>query len=143
MAEKEKSHEMVLRFRRNSGDAFLSIDAIRDIVSAKSPASMEILWNTVAALAGSPVHDREFLAMIINWVPRDGIPIMQLSKWISLGDRIDALEPVEGTFRLTDKDVKLITERLQNPDFRLVSAGPAIRGFLASLISAIGLKEEE
>lgn len=85
------------------------------------------------------IHDKAWLAMIINWAGEKGLPLTETAKWSKVAARVGELDDErEGKFTLSDFQVRLIWERMNNPDFKIIRNSPALAGFILDFCEAAG-----
>ena len=85
------------------------------------------------------IHDRAWLSMIVNWVPEKGLPLTETAKWMKLAARVGELDDErEGTFALSDFQAKLVWERMNYAEFKIVRNNPALAGFVLDFLAVTG-----
>ncbi|KKL75670.1 hypothetical protein LCGC14_2052560 [marine sediment metagenome] len=122
------------------------ITALKQIVvDIIKSGDKEVLWNTFKQLTeDDTVHDKEWLEMIVNWVPSGGLPLTEMSRWLKLAKRVGDLDGrPEGTFTLSEWHVNLIWDRLTNEDFKLSILSPAFAAFLLDFQAVTGKSFED
>lgn len=120
---------------------------IKEVVQAPVAAVKSIiesgdrnrLWSffEAALQAETAVHDKVWLQVITNWVPKDGASIKDISKWMGLVRRVEALDDAkEGPFTLSLIQSDLIWSRLTDPAFKLNSLSPLFMAFIMEYMAA-------
>ena len=120
---------------------FLKKRPIRDEISMSSAVLEEILrkpdkevvetFRKALAARDWTVHDKRWLELIANHVQDGGNSAFDLAPWIGLRTRIANLdENREGTFTLSDAQVKMIQRRLKDKDFKINALSAQFDAFL-------------
>ena len=96
----------------------------------------------------SCIHDKEWLAMIVNYIPvietQQGRQPKQVSltdqaPWFKLATRVYDLREVDGAvFTLSHKQADLVWKRLNDKDFQLVNFSPLFQAFVIEFAEAYG-----
>jgi len=92
------------------------------------------------------VHDKQWLELIINWVPEGGHALTESAKWFKLANRVADLDTdKEGAFTLSPYQVDLLWNRLNNSKFTVERLPTAFVAFIVDFQTATGrhFPEEE
>ena len=92
------------------------------------------------------VHDKQWLELIVNWVPEGGHALTESAKWFKLANRVAELDvEKEGDFTISPYQVDLIWNRLNNNKFTVERIPTAFVGFITDFQDATGrhFPEEE
>jgi len=103
--------------------------------------SKDELWDMFKNLVenDTKVSDVEWLKLIVNHVPKDGLPLTKMAKWLPLAERVNDLdENKEGTFTLSQFQSDLIWERLRSDKFILHKMPSAFVSFILDFKKVTG-----
>lgn len=87
------------------------------------------------------VHDKVWLAEIIRWRPRDGLPAQEAFSRKKLFDAIQGIDPDrEGTFQLTRMRAEVLWNIIKHPEFKLQSVSSSFLEFLEHFQEVTGFR---
>ena len=113
------SYTLKLKLRKVKNNLLIPVEQIQSILDTKD---REKLWETFEGLSKlKPViHDKEWLEMIINWIPEHGMPFIETSRWLKLAVKVSELDDTTETeLELSQKHINLIWDRLTSSEFKL------------------------
>ena len=94
------------------------------------------------------IHDKAWLAMIVNYVPTldtpqgrqaKQVPLTDQAPWFKLATRVHDLREVGGAiFTLSHKQADLIWKRLNDKEFQLINFSPLFQAFVLDFAAAYG-----
>lgn len=85
-------------------------------------------------------HDKVWLEMIVNWVPKEGLPLAVMGTWIKIAEKVAKIK-TEGDYdlKLSEYQVGLIWSRINDNRFIITGAmEQAFWGFLADFQEMAG-----
>lgn len=131
-----------LKRRPRTGTLGINIGWIMQVMQHPPEQAKEMLWNEFKPLSagGSTVHDKEWLEMIVNWVPENGqLKFTEMAPWLKLASRVAALDETrEGQFTLSAAQADLIFNRLKDDRFTLRGMTTAFADFCLEFMEAYG-----
>ncbi len=118
-----------IKNRENPGFVTIPTSVITNLLDDSEPN--ERLHAFFSSLESVPqtIHDKQHLLQIVNWQPEGGLPLTEMTKWLKLAKRVDALdEEKDGPFTLSQYQADLIWNRLKEEQFiyRGLLTGPFI-----------------
>ena len=140
------SIKLNLKKRLSRETLSLPLPLIKGLIDREDKDGLWNLFNNLANDDNVYVHDRNWLELIINWIPEGGVPLTESAKWFKLAKRVSALDTdKEGDFTLTPYQNDLIWQRLISPSFKLERLPPAFVHFVIDYQEASGrhFPEEE
>lgn len=85
------------------------------------------------------VHDKAWLAHLVNWSPEGGMALTEQAPWLKLAVRVSALdEEREGPFTLSAAQAELLWKRMNDPKFKLGGLESAWAEFVLDFCKAAG-----
>lgn len=125
--------EIKLRLRDRSDDVRVPVPLIvawLELDEAASKNSMFTFFNSFKE-SKARIHDKTFLETTINWIPTQmtdrgpvskGMLVIEQMRWLRIAQDLDEIdETKDGILNLRSKDIKLITDRWKDPEFKLES----------------------
>src|SRR3989304_5902939 len=87
------------------------------------------------------VHDKVWLAEIVRWRARDGLPAQEAYSRKKLFDAIQALDSSrEGVFQLTRMRAEMLWNIIKHPEFKLQAVSSAFLDFLEHFQEVTGFR---
>ena len=133
-----------LKIKRRVTNNLLQVDAsvVRQIMQMSEGVAGRQLYKMFGALEGS-VHDKMWLILIVNWAPKEGIPMTKMMPWLKLAERVNDLDASkECNFVLSDNQAKLIYERLTSEEFSVTGLNATLASFILDFFEAYGRRPE-
>jgi hypothetical protein len=131
-----------LKRRPRTGTIGLNLGWLTQVMQQPPEVGKDLLWNELKPLsAATPtVHDKEWLEIIVNWVPENGqLKFTEMAPWLKLASRVAALDDQrEGPFTLSSGQADLIFNRLKDERFTLRSLPAALADFCLEFMTAYG-----
>jgi len=137
--------------KRNAGKSGIQIsrsgiEAMKAAPDATDATAAAALWRFVNATVGEAlVHDKDWLEMIVNWVPAGdekkagGLSVTEQARWLELAMRVNRLDDNKtGKFTLSASQGDLIFKRLCDARFILTGLSPAWAAFASGFFTAYG-----
>ena len=130
--------ELVLKKRDTKGSIQVPFDLLKGIIDKGDKDELMSIMGDIAKTEPY-VHDVHWLETIINWVPQGGLPIMQMSMWFKLAQRVSELDPTrEGPFTLSEFQGELIWNRLNDERFVVQAMPQQFIDFIMGFAEAAG-----
>jgi hypothetical protein len=127
-----------LKQRTTKGMLHLEVSEVTKILKLSEATAGRQLVKMFEGLQES-VHDKNWLEMIVNWSPPEGLPMTEMTPWLKLAERVNEVETEgEWTIALSKAQAELIYERLKNPKFKIQGLNPALAAFLLDFYDKIG-----
>jgi hypothetical protein len=130
--------EIYLKNRETKGSIQVPFDLVKGIIDREDKDSLFDLLKNIADIEPT-INDIHWLETIINWVPKEGAPVMQMAKWFALAKRVSKLEPDrEGAFTLSMFETDLVWNRLSDEKFVVERMPQQFIEFLVDFAEAAG-----
>ena len=125
--------EIKLKLRDRSDDVRVPIPLIVAWLELDDAASKNAMFTFFNSFRESKarIHDKTFLETTINWIPTQmtergpvskGMHVTEQMRWLRIASDLDEIdETKDGILDLRSKDIKLITNRWKDPEFKLES----------------------
>ena len=136
-----------LKVRQRSNTVNVSVEMIKAWLDQSEEDAAQSMYEFFKPIKENEptVHDKIFLANIINWVPtiRDkagnitstGLSLTQQVRWYKLADRLDDVsDEEEGEIKLANKDIDAIMERIKSPEYKMPGLSKPYREFLTDFL---------
>lgn len=131
------SYTIKLKLRKVKNVLYIPVEQIQSVLDTKNK---DKLWETFEGLSKlhPTIHDKEWLEMIINWMPEQGMLFTETARWLKLALLISNVDDSkEAEIELSQKHVNLIWDRLTSPEFKLRNQlSPAFAEFILEFQSA-------
>lgn len=131
-------YTLVLK-NRKAADDMLSVK-MADVLTILQSGDKDGLWNLFNRVvsAANTIHDKEWLKMIVNWVPEGGLKLTDMARWMPLARRIDKLDETEQELILSQNTVNMLWDRLNDDNFKLNRMDAAFVGFISEFQEVTG-----
>ena len=127
-----------LKLRATKGVLHLEVSEITKILKLSEATAGRQLVKKFEGLQET-IHDKNWIEVIVNWAPSQGLPMTEMVPWLKLAERVNEVaNDQEGAFVLSEAQAELIYERLSNPEFKINGLNPALAAFLLDFYTAIG-----
>ena len=133
-----------LKVRERSDSVTIGIERIRSWINLSDEEAKQAMFEYFKPIKENEptVHDKVFLANIINWVPIDersgrpkGLPLTEQVRWYKLADRLDDVDDEEeGEIGLANKDIDAIMERIKSSEYKPFGLAKPYREFLTDFL---------
>ena len=111
---------LVLKARDDTVIVSIPLVGLRTALEMGQTEGAPIIWDQLVKFRDIPArrHDREWLALIVNWVDSDkGLPLTETAKWFRLARKVGELSDDSESITLTLTEVDLIWSRMQDSRF--------------------------
>ena len=144
--------KFILKKRLNSDHITIPTDILSIIKDPNiSPIdASEALYNFLNEMIKGDItiHDKVWLTMIVNWTPPNtGLSMIDIAKWITFAKRVENIDENKDKieFSLSDSDAKMIFEKLNNPEFKILRISTSLLNFLDDLqtITELTISDEK
>lgn len=139
--------KILLKDRPIDSRLMLPITIIRPMLEMDEQKGRDELWKffAPARMTKMTINDREWFDMIIRWAPSDGLSVVDLAKWLKLADKFQDLPEDSTEVEISDFQMGIIWDRLNDPRFKVTKADAAFVRFLLELSEVTGrhFKEED
>ena len=108
---------LVLKARDDTVIVSIPLVGLRTALEMGQTEGAPIIWDQLVKFRDIPArrHDREWLALIVNWVDSDkGLPLTETAKWFRLARKVGELSDDSESITLTLTEVDLIWSRMQD-----------------------------
>src|SRR3990167_1925363 len=120
--------KLVLRCRKAEEQVVVPVSFFKEL-AAEGDREKVFGWvEKISSARKGCIHDKEWLAMIVNYVPTletaqgrqaKQVPLTDQAPWFKLATRVHDLKEVDGAvFTLSHKQAELIWKRLNDKDFQ-------------------------
>jgi hypothetical protein len=117
----------------------MPVAMIEELVEANDKNKLWDLFKGLVEKKPSKVHDKRWLELIVNWTPKEGIPLTEGARWLKLAVRVGALDDQrEGKFTLSKDHVDQIWKRVTSPEFKINNISLAFAAFILDFQKATG-----
>lgn len=131
-----------LKCRPTNNALSVDVTVVRQIMQMSEVVAGRQLYKMFAKLEES-THDKVWLTLIVNWAPKEGIPMTKMMPWLKLAERVNGLDDSkEGTFTLSNAQAKLIYKRLTNDEFLMTGLSAAFAAFTLDFFESYGTRPE-
>ena len=137
------TYQLHLKLRPDYDHVTVPASQLRDAIERRDGEGLLQAFERVQTedRRGFRIHDKIWLAEIIRWRPRDGLPAQEAYSRKKLFDAIQVLDSHrEGTFHLTRMRAEMLWNIIKNPEFKLQAVSSAFLDFLEHFQEVTGFR---